>query len=76
MSLGHHRVYVGTRISVTCYWDTKTSNYAGVRFTVEVEDKDIVTIGKLYEIEKKLKRAHLNAGRVYVLGLDKKYFDL
>lgn len=63
-------------LSVDCYWYAETGDYAGVRFSFDSKAKGIITIGKIYEIEKKLKSAHLNAGRQGLEDPTKKYFYL
>ncbi len=55
------------------YFDSRTKDYAGIQFVVDIELKDYITLPKVQLLEKKMLEAGLNAGKSNLLN-PRKYF--
>lgn len=55
------------------YFDSRTKDYAGIQFVVDIELKDYITLPKVQLLEKKMLQAGLNAGKTNLFDSEK-YF--
>ena len=55
------------------YFDSRTKDYVGIEFVVDIELKDYITLPKVQLLEKKMLEAGLNAGKSNLLN-PRKYF--
>ncbi len=55
------------------YFDSRTKDYVGIEFVVDIELKDYITLPKVQLLEKKMLEARLNAGKSNLLN-PRKYF--
>ena len=55
------------------YFDSRTKEYVGIQFVVDIELKDYITLPKVQLLEKKMLEARLNAGKTNLLDSEK-YF--
>ncbi|MDR1743320.1 MAG: hypothetical protein LBR48_05800, partial [Dysgonamonadaceae bacterium] len=62
------------RLSMDCYFDSKTKNYVGAKFVFTEGLVSYFTIAKINALENKLMQAGINAGTSYLLDSSKKYF--
>ena len=62
------------KLSLICYFDSKTKDYVGVYFLFDTEVKNYITLQKLNLLENKLLQANINAGRTNLLEPNAKYF--
>ena len=62
------------KLSLVCYFDSKTKDYVGVYFLFNTEVKSYITLQKLNLLENKLLQANINTGRTKLLEPNAKYF--
>ena len=62
------------RLSLVCYFDSKTKNYVGAYFVFDTQVKNYITLQKLNLLESKLLQANLNAGTTNMKDPNEKYF--
>ncbi len=61
-------------ITLVCYFNSNTKDYAGAIFVFNTEVKSYITLQKLNLLESKLLQAGLNAGRTNLLNPNATYF--
>ena len=63
-------------LTLVCYFNSNTKNYAGCYFFYDTEVKNYFTLDKLNQLENNLLKANINAGRANLLKPNKKYFAI
>ena len=63
-------------LTLVCYFNSVTKNYAGCYFFYDTEVKNYFTLAKLNQLENNLLKANINAGKTNLLNPNGKYFTI